>query len=110
MPTPSHAPASPLERALDQNVTVQDSVEKSADELLIINTVLKTKIPTPVQTDEVAQALAQGSELKAKIEESATDLAQVNQVLAHEIDERADLERELAATKAALAKAESDPK
>jgi hypothetical protein len=101
--------STPLARALDQNETVQESVEQSADELLLINTVLKQEIPDHIQTDAVAQALQQGGELEGKIQESAENLAQVNQALEQEIAERVELERELADTKAALAEAQSQP-
>ena len=105
-----HAPLStPLARALDQNETVQETVEQSADELLLINTVLKQEIPGHIQTDAVAQALQQGEELESKIQETADNLAQVNLALEHEIAERVELERELADTKAALAEAQSQP-
>ena len=42
-----------------------------------------------------------------EIQESAADLAHVNELLEQEIGERADVERELATTKAALAKAQA---
>ena len=103
------APSTPLARALDRSRSVQDSVEQSADELLLINTVLKQEIPDHIQTDAVAQALQQGGELEGKIQESAENLAQVNQALEQEIAERGELERELANTKAALAEAQSQP-
>lgn len=104
--TPAVAVSTPLERALDQNETVLETVEQSADELLLINTVLKQEIPDHVQIDVVAQALQKGSDLEDKMQESADNLAQVNQVLEQEIAERTALERELAATKAALARAQ----
>ena len=100
--------ATPLVRALDQNEAVKETVEQSANELLVINAVLKQELPNEVQAGEVAQALRKTDELETRIHESAEDLAQVNQVLAQEIDERADLERELARTKAALAQAKSE--
>ena len=103
---PSAAPAStPLERALGQNEAVKDAVEHSADELMLINTVLKQEIPAHVQAGEVAQALQKTDALETRIQESAEDLANVNEALEQEIGERADLERELASTKAALARA-----
>jgi hypothetical protein len=110
---PPKKPVSPattsLARALDQNEIVKETVEHSADELLVINAVLKQEIPPHVQTSEVAQALEKTGELNGKIQASAEKLAQVNQVLEQEISERADLERELASTKAALAQAK-DPR
>lgn len=100
--------STPLERALDQNESVKDTVEQSANELFVINTVLKQELPNQAQSADVVQALRKSDELETKIQESAQDLAQVNQVLEQEIDERADLERELAKTKAALARAKSE--
>ncbi len=102
--TSASAPT-PLQRALDQNVAVKDTVEQSAAELLVINTVLKQEIPPHVQTGDVAQALEKTDALETRIQESAEDLAQVNEVLEQQIGERADLERELEDTKAALAEA-----
>ena len=95
----------PLERALEQNETVQTIVEQSVAELVVINAVLKHEIPDHVQTGDVAQALQRTDELETKINHTAQELAQVNEVLAHEIDERVGLEQELAYTKAALVQA-----
>ena len=96
-------PPPPLARALDRNETVQDTVEESAAELVVINAVLKQEIPDHLQRGEVAQALQKTDELEGRIHDTAQDLAEVNKLLAQEIDERGDLERELAATKAVLA-------
>jgi hypothetical protein len=105
-PPASSVPTS-LEQALGQNEIVKDAVENSADELLVINTVLKKKIPGHAQTDDLAQALQKGDELEDRIQESAESLAKVNQALTLEIAERAKLEGELAAAKAALDKSSS---
>jgi phosphoglycerate-specific signal transduction histidine kinase len=103
----SSPPATALGQALEQNETIRDSVEQSAAELLVINTVLKQELPDDVQIGEIAQALQKTDELETRIQESAEELAEVNQVLAQEIDQRADLERELAATREALARAQA---
>jgi C4-dicarboxylate-specific signal transduction histidine kinase len=100
---------SPLAAALDQNDAVRETVKQSADELLVINAVLKQEIPDHVQTGEVVEALQRTDALEERIQESVDELAQVNQVLEQEIDERMDLERELAAAKAALAQAGGKP-
>lgn len=108
-PSPQSAPSAdtPLERALDRNEAVEQTVKQTSAELFVINTVLKQEIPEHVQTGDVAQALQKTSELEGKIQESAEDLAHVNELLEQEIDERAGVERELAVTKAALAKAKA---
>ena len=100
--------STPLGRALDQNTAVQDTVERSAAELVVINAVLKQEIPDHVQVGDVEQALQRTDELEVKINDTAHELAQVNEVLAQEIDERVDLERELAETKAALVEAQTN--
>ncbi|MGV8805192.1 MAG: hypothetical protein ACWA6Y_09540 [Polaromonas sp.] len=104
MTEPSAAPTSPtlLQQALDQNESVHETVEQSAAELVIINAVLKQEIPQTAQTGDVAQALQKTDELESRIQSSADELAQVNQTLKQEISERADLERQLADTQAAL--------
>ena len=104
---PVHQPAAepPLQRALDQNVAATATVMQSADELLVINTVLKQELPDDVQTGEVAQALQKTDALEVKIHDTAQDLAEVNQALSQEIAERTALEQQLAATQAALHKA-----
>lgn len=107
--TPSLAANTSLGRALEKNEAVQESVENSAQELLVINAVLKQELPDHVQAGEVAQALEKSDALEERIQESADDLAEVNQALAQEIGERVELERELAETKAALAQATGEP-
>ena len=99
--------STPLRDALDQNEAVQHAVERSADELLVINAVLKHEVPLEVQTGEVAQALQKTDELEERIQASAEDLGKVNDALKHEISERARLEAELAAAKADLAMVQS---
>ena len=101
--------STPLERALEQNETAQGIVEQSAAELVVIHAVLKQELPDHMQTGDVAHALQRTDELEIKISDTAQELAQVNEVLAQEIGERVDLERELAATKAALAQATEHP-
>ena len=106
---PAAATPTSLTLALHQNETIHDAVEQSAAELVVINAVLKQEVPEHVQTGEVAEALQKTDELENRIQSSADELAQVNEVLKQEISERAALERQLAATRAALAQAEGRP-
>ncbi len=71
----------------------------------MIHAVLKQEIPDHIQIGDVAQALQRTDEIEASISDTAQELAEVNVALAHEIDERAVLERELEVTKAALVEA-----
>ena len=96
--------ARPLVKALYQNDSVQETVKQSADELLVVNAVLKKGIPDNALTGDIAQALEKTEIIEEKIQTSAVELATVNKLLEHEIDERIALERELLATKAALAR------
>lgn len=107
--SPAVDPSKPLVKALHQNGTVKETVKQSADELLVINAVLKHGIPDNAQTGDVAQALENTEAIEEKIQTSAEDLVTVNKLLEHEIDERIDLERELLATKAALVREKAKP-
>ena len=103
------AAATPLERALGQNTSVKETVELTAAELAVINAVLEVGLPGEVKKGDVAQALQKTDELEMKIQDTAQELAEVNDALAQEIDERVELERELAAAKAALASEKGKP-
>ena len=104
-PLPTPMPA--LLQAIEQNDSVKEDVKQSADELLIVNAVLQVAVPDQAQTGDLAVALQRTEDISDAIHESANDIAAVNQLLEDEIDERIDLERELLATKAALARAQS---
>ena len=98
----------PLAQALEKNDSVEESVKQSADELMLVNAVLQSGIPGRAHSDDVAVALEKVDDIKEVIQESAQELATVNELLEGEIDERIGLERELLATKAALARATAD--
>ena len=105
-PNASFTPT-PLEHALDQNEAIQATVEQSAVELCVVNAVLQQNVPEHVKTGDVAQALLRTDELEDRIQASADNLEQVNHALKKEIEVRADLERQLAATQAALEQVKS---
>lgn len=107
--SPTKDSPKPLVKALHQNGSVKETVKQSADELLVINAVLKHGIPDHAQTGDVAQALEKTEAIEDKIQTSAEELASVNKLLESEIDERIDLERELLATKAALEREKAKP-
>ena len=107
MPTqqPPSTALNSLTLALEQNETIQEAVEQSATELVVINAVLKQAVPDELQTGDVAAALRKTDELESRIQTSADELAHVNEALKQEIGERAELERQLAQTEAELARA-----
>jgi hypothetical protein len=100
-----HSEPSLLATVLDVNEAIQQTVEQSAAELVMINTVLEQELPADIQSGDVAQALERAHGIEATIHQTAQELAEVNQALAEEIDHRMDLERQLAAAKSALAQA-----
>ena len=100
-------PERPLLKALDQNDSVEKVVKQSADELLVVNAVLKKEVPDNARKGDLAQALEKTKHIENAIQESAEDLQEVNELLAHEIDERISLERELLTTKNALSRAQT---
>lgn len=105
MPQPQKAVtdiSNSLERALDWNEAIQESVEQSAEELCVLNAVLSQEVPDHLIIGEVAQAILRTEELENRIQAAADDLAEVNQALKDEISVRADLERQLAAAQAEL--------
>jgi|GEM_PF-610739 len=108
MPTqqPPSTALDSLTLALGQNETIQEAVEQSATELVVINAVLKQEVPEELQTGDVAQALRKTDELESRMQTSADQLARVNEALMQEIGERAELERQLAQTEAELARAQ----
>ena len=101
--------ARPLVKALHQNDSVKETVKQSGDELLVVNAVLKKGIPNDAVKGDLAQALEKTEIIEDKIQSSAEELATVNKLLEHEIDERIELERDLLATKAALAREKAKP-
>ena len=108
----SHHPAepvtpTPLERALDQNEAIQDTVVQSAAELCVVNAVLQHEVPEHLKTGDVAQALQRADELEERIQVSADNLQEVNAALKEEIQVRVELEEQLASTQAALEQAQN---
>lgn len=100
---PSNTSGKPLAKALAQNEQVKDKVVAVAEDLLVINTVLKQEIPEQHQTGEVAQALEKHEELEDQVQECADELQAVNEALAEEVGERENLERKLSESRAELA-------
>jgi hypothetical protein len=97
----------PLAEALERNDAVEESVKQSADELMLVNAVLQSEVPSRAHSEDVAVALEKVDSINEVMQESAQDLAVVNQLLENEIDERIELERKLLITEKALEKATS---
>ena len=95
-----------LAHALDKNQVVQESVEQSAAELLVVSAVLSQEIPDEVKTEEVTQAICRTEELEDRLQSSADELEMVNKALKNEISVRRDLERQLAVAQVKLGQAQ----
>jgi C4-dicarboxylate-specific signal transduction histidine kinase len=96
-----------LARALEKNDAIQGTVERSAQELDLVNSVLEKEIPVAVKKGDIAMALEKTAELEDQIQASADELAHVNELLAQEITEREKLEEKLQNAENELAKKNS---
>lgn len=98
-----------LAKALERNGAVEQSVKRSADELMLVNAVLQSQVPSRAHGEDMAVALEKVDSINDVMQESAQDLEVVNNLLEEEIDERIKLERKLLVTKTALEKAPASP-
>lgn len=96
-PTP-HAPL--LAKALIQSEQVKTRVEECAEELSLVNTVLKVELDEQQGSGEIQDALLQSEHIEEKVQECADDLHVINIALAQEIRERKRLEQKLSSSKA----------
>lgn len=94
-----------LGRVLKKNRNIKQAVKKAANELTLVNDVLKQE-KAPVQL--MKQALAQNEDVELKVAKAADDLNLVNVKLAEEMAERIVIESKLADTKAELAETLDD--
>lgn len=98
-PNPSqHAPL--LAKALNQSEQVKTKVEECAEELSLVNTVLKVELDEQLGSGEIQDALQQSEHIEEKVQECAQDLHDINTVLAQEVRERKRLEQKLSISKA----------
>ena len=105
--TTVHQEKPQLARALEKNDAIQDTVERSAQELDLVNSVLEKEIPPAVKKGDIAMALVKTAELEDRIQASADELVHVNELLQQAIAERAELEQKLRAAETEIAKRDS---
>ncbi|PZO36154.1 MAG: GGDEF domain-containing protein [Pseudanabaena frigida] len=98
----------PLKLVLDQSEEIKEHVERAADQLSVVNAVLKNddKVIPPFPTIE--EVIAQNEEAEQKVSKAAEDLHQVNTELAKQVAERIDIESELKQTKSDLIEVRAD--
>ena len=98
---PSPTPHTPLlTKALIQSEQVTTKVEACAEELSLVNTVLKVELDEQLGSGEMHYALHQSERIEEKVQECADDLHAINTVLAQEVNERKRLEQKLSNSKA----------
>lgn len=97
-------PEPSLVKALNQSEQVKLKVETCAQELALVNTVLKEELEDHLSLDEIQSALTQSEEIEDKVQECAEDLHAINTALAKEIKERKNLEKKLSDSEAEEAK------
>ena len=93
-------PAPLLTKALIQSEQVKTKVEACAEELSLVNTVLKVELDEHLGMGEIQDALQQSELIEEKVQECADDLHAINVALAQEIRERKRLEQKLSDSKA----------
>lgn len=86
--------ATSLDRTLQKSEQVAADVQRAADNLAVVSTVLEQELPEEVQVGEVAQAIEHTSQLEAKLAKSAEKLAEVNAALSEEIEKRLEVTAE----------------
>ncbi len=97
-----------LTQALDQSEQVRDKVEQAGLDLSSVNAVLKDEIADSSSPPQVERAIEQSETIELKVQEAAAELVAVNAALAVEIDERHQLEHQLADSAAALAESRAE--
>lgn len=91
----THA-AKRLTKALDQSKHVKTLIEKSAEDLSVVNTVLNHELASQDSPPQVEKALEKNEAIESKVQEAAEKLSSVNQALENEVEERHVLEHQLA--------------
>ncbi len=98
MPKTSSVVAS-LVSVIDKSERIKEAVETCAEDLTVINTVLKKEIGNQQKQPRMENALQQSESVASKVQECAGDLATMNEALEHEVKEREILEHQLIAVK-----------
>lgn len=98
-------PEAPLAKALIQSEQVKNKVEECAEELSLVNTVLKVELDERLGSGDIQDALMQSEQIEEKVQECVDDLHEVNTALAQEVVERRKLEQKLSDSKAQEEKA-----
>jgi diguanylate cyclase (GGDEF)-like protein len=92
-----------LERVINRNEKIKETVKEAANELTSVNEVLKQGKEVKIPVQIIKEAITQNKEVEYKVAKAADDLHQVNTELAKEVAERIVIETELSDVKDDLA-------
>ena len=97
-----------LERVINKNEKIKETVKQSANELTSVNEILKQGKEVKIPVQIIKEAITQNKEVEYKVAKAADDLHQVNTELANEVAERLVIEGELSDIKDDLADVRDD--
>jgi diguanylate cyclase len=97
-----------LERVVNRNEEIKETVKQAANELTSVNEVLKQGKEVKIPVQIIKDAISQNKEVEYKVAKAADDLHQVNTELAKEVAERLLIETELSDMKSDLADVRDD--
>jgi diguanylate cyclase (GGDEF)-like protein len=97
-----------LERVINRNEEIKETVKEAANELTSVNEVLKQGKEVKIPVRIIKEAITQNKEVEYKVAKAADDLHQVNAELAKEVAERLVIETELSDMKNDLADVRGD--
>lgn len=86
----------PIQRAKDRTREVRQELELAGAELQLTTTILERALPPQHKVGDVRKAMDQSDAVAASVAEASGELAEVEALLAQEIEERQRLEREIA--------------
>ncbi|HEY0886648.1 MAG TPA: hypothetical protein VGE20_15260 [Ramlibacter sp.] len=86
----------PIQHAREKTRAVREELEVAGAELELTTTILERALPPQQKDGDVRKAMEQNGAVAANVAEASEELAEVEALLAREIEERQRLEREIA--------------
>lgn len=86
----------PIQQAKNKTREVRQELELAGAELQLTTTILERELPPQQKVGDLRKAIDQNGAVAANVAEAAEELAEVEALLAQEIEERQRLEREIA--------------
>lgn len=86
----------PIQHAREKTRAVREDLQVAGAELQLTTTMLERSLPPQHKVGDVRKAIDQNGAVAANVAEATEELAEVEAQLAHEIEERQRLEREIA--------------